>query len=226
MTRQAPAEAWTDERLRAAFATVAEVAGDGSTCPSAEALWACAAGPQQGEDFEATILHLTECPACATAWRLARDLQRDAETVVLSGHARWFRRTWVQAAAVAATLALAVGLVAYTRLGGLSRGPAAEFRGREGDWIHCLVPADEALPRDRCRLAWTAGPAGTVYDVRVTTEDLTHVVRALGLEQPELVVPAEKLAHVPAGGNVVWQVRAHLPDGALADSPAFRTTVR
>jgi len=116
MTRQATAEAWTDERLRAAFATVAEVAGDGSTCPSADALWACAAGSQHGEDCEATILHLTECPACATAWRLARDLQRDAEPVVLSGHSRWFRRTWVQAAAVAATLALAVGLVAYFAL--------------------------------------------------------------------------------------------------------------
>jgi len=211
--------------LRAAFGALDAVAGNGAACPDADALWDAAAGRQEPADFERVVLHIGECGECAAAWRLARDLQADeARSALLRGPARWFRRTWVQALAAAATLVVAVG-VGY-QLRDLGRPGTAEFRGAEGEWIRSLVPEGAALPRGRCLLRWTPGPAHTVYDVRVTTEDLEPVARSRGLERAEFLVPEEALKGVPGGGRVVWQVTAILPDATKSESRSFATRIR
>lgn len=222
--RTAPITSERDSRLRAAFTSVAEVAGTGASCPSADALWESAAGPGDRRREE-VILHIGECPACAAAWRLARDLRReDGEATVLAGRDRWFRRTWVQAAAIAAALMVAAGLAVQLRTA--RQEPQSEFRGEEGDWIQSLVPAGRPLPRERCFLSWTPGPAHTIYDVRVTTEDLRPVARSLGRDRAEFLVPPETLKGMPSGARIVWQVTAHLPDGLKVDSRSFVVELR
>ncbi len=214
-----------DSRLRAALAGVAEVAGTGASCPPAARLWESVRGRCDRRRLEAVILHIGECAACAAAWRLARDLRRDETgATVLAKPARWFRRTWVQAAAFAAALIVAVGLAVQLRTA--HREPVSEFRGQEGDWIQPLVPSGRPLPRGRCLLRWTPGPTHTIYDVRVTTEDLRAVARSLGRDRAEFLVPPESLNGMPSGARIVWQVTAHLPDGGKADSRSFIAEIR
>jgi hypothetical protein len=214
-----------DARLREAFASVAETAGTGAACPSVDALWESVAGRCDRRLREAVILHLGECTACAAAWRLARDLHRDENGAkVLEGPARWFRQTWVQVAAAAAVLLIAVSVAVQFRTG--NREYAAEFRGQEGDWIQSLVPEGVALPRERCLLRWTPGPVHTVYDVRMTTEDLAPVARCKGLDLAEFLVPPEALTRMSSGARIVWQVTAHVPDGSVVESRSFTTGIR
>ncbi len=211
--------------LRDAFASFAEVAGAGAACPGADELWDAAAGRGERARVEAVVLHLGECGVCAAAWRVARDLQQAvAGARVLTGPRRWYRRTWVQVVAAAAALIFAAGLA--VQLGTARREATAEFRGREGDWIRPLVIDGQPLERERCVLRWTPGPKGTVYDVRVLTEDLEPVARGRGLERAEFVVPAASLVRLPSGSRIVWQVTAHPPGDGTVDSRSFTSPVR
>lgn len=214
-----------DARLRQAFAAVAEVAGAGSACPSTDALWESAAGRSGPREREAVILHLAECTACAAAWRLARDLcGAEPGARILPGRPRWFRENRVQVAAIAAVLVFGAALA--VQFWTTQRPSSPAFRGQEGDWIHPLVPEAETLPRASCLLRWTPGPTGTVYDVRVTTEDLVSIARSRGSDRAEFLVPPGSLTGLPAAARIVWQVTAHLPDGRKVDSRSFVAQLR
>jgi hypothetical protein len=220
-----PIPSAADDKLRAAFASVAEVAGAEAACPTVDVLWDSAAERCDRRQLESVILHMGECTACAAAWRLARELRRDqAGARVLAGPAQWFRRSWVQVAALAAVLVFAAGVAVQLRTA--SRDVASEFRGQEGDWIRSLVPEGKVLTRERCLLRWTPGPVHTVYDVRVTTEDLVPLARIRGSERPEFLVPSASLGRVPSGARIVWQVTARLPDARITDSSSFVNEVR
>lgn len=214
-----------DAALRGAFGSIAETAARGERCPAPEALWDSTAGGLDRRERTGVFLHLGECSTCATAWRLARELRAgEPPARVVRGPAPWFRAHRVHLAAAAAMLVIAVGIAVLWRQPG--RGPAAEFRAKEMDWIRPAIPAGEPLARERCLLRWTPGPEGTTYDVRVTTEDLDPVARGRGLERAEFQVPAASLAGMAAGDRIVWQVTAHLPDGGTADSRSFISEVR
>jgi hypothetical protein len=221
----APRPGDADVRLRDAFAAGAEVSGSGAACPSPDELWESAAGRAGRRRQEAIVIHLGECSACAASWRLAQELQRDeGGTRVLPGASSWFRRNWAQVSAVAAMLVVAAGLALH--LATVQRQAAPQMRGEEGDWIQPLVPEGAALSREDYLLRWTPGPDGTIYDVRVTTEDLQPLSRVRGLQTPQLLISPTSLVRVPPGGRVVWQVTAHLPDGKKVDSRSFVTGVR
>jgi hypothetical protein len=51
-------------------------------------------------------------------------------------------------------------------------------------------------------------------------------VTASDLTAPELVVPADRLATLPLGSQVFWQVDVVLPEGNYRSSPTFGVTVR
>ena len=68
-----------DERLRKELAGVAEVAGDGKDCPSPDTLWLSGRDELDAADNEEVVLHIAECTACASAWKLARELAPAAE---------------------------------------------------------------------------------------------------------------------------------------------------
>lgn len=211
-------------RLRDAFASRAEPARHGETCPPADDLWKSARGGLRKKRREAVIEHLAECSSCAAAWRLARELRSERErTGGLLESVLGIRRSWIPAVAAAA-MVLVVGGVAI-RFGMQRRELPSDYRAAEIDWIR---PADgiTPLPRERCVLRWTPGPKGTVFDIRVMTEDLAPVAHGRGIDRPEFTVPAPALERMPSGGRLVWQVTAHLPDGRRSDSRTFTSEVR
>jgi hypothetical protein len=108
----------------------------------------------------------------------------------------------------------------------LPAGTPAEFREPAYACGGSLIPDGEPLPRRRFVLRWSTCPEGTTYDIRVTTEDLEPIARALALDRPEFIVPESALASVPGGGRILWQVTAHLPGGGVSESRSNVTDVR
>jgi hypothetical protein len=214
-----------DQRLRDAFQAGVAVAGDGTRCPTSERLWASAREELRGEENESIVLHLAECAACATAWRLARELA--APGTAESGEARdgvrrWRPlRYWVPLAA-AAVLVVGVGVRLVMRP--TSRVDEPVYRSESGPEIRSTVPA--SLPREAFLLRWEGGPEGTTYDVLVTSERLEPLDRASRLAEPQHLVEEARLATLAAGDRVLWRVIAHLPGGREAASPTFATAVR
>ena len=212
----APGEA---EALRAAFAARA-VAAALESCPPAERIWQAAGGALDPRLTREVVDHLAVCAACAEAWRLAADLQRElgaelAAPVTLPAAPR---RTW--AAAVAAVVVLSAGGILATAL--LRRPPAAPpaYRAPQTQSVRSLVPEERPLDRDDCRLRWS-GPEGSRYDLLVSGEDLRVLQRARGLVATEYRVPSSALAHLPPGTRILWQVEAILPDGERLASATF-----
>jgi hypothetical protein len=212
-----------EKAWREAFLADVEVHSDGERCPDAERIWSSAAeSPPAGRDDD-LLLHLGECGACAAAWRVARELDRDdvaereaRETGRASTGWRSARLRWGAAAAL---------LIAAAALGVIFIGPWTTeppvYRTQEG---YRLLPSGEdgeSLPRGSFVLRWTAGPVGSTYDVRVTSEELDLLARGSRLEQPTFQVPAEALEELPSGARIFWQVTAHLPDGRRVDSASF-----
>ncbi len=213
-----------DLRMRDAYASLSEAMGDGASCPGPDDLWNSARGKPRRRRQEAIVLHLGECASCAAAWRLARDLLAGEERAAEgAGVLSWARRFWIPATAAAALLLVVGGLLVRFDL--LRRESPSEYRAQDSDWIRPVEGA-ESLPRGRCLLRWTPGPNGTIYDVRVMTEDLDPVARGQGMDRPEFLVPSPALDRVPSGSKIVWQVIAYLPDGRRSDSRTFGTEIR
>jgi hypothetical protein len=209
-----------DDGLARKFARLAEIAGDGSGCPSPETLWRSARAEFEPRENEAVVLHLGECTACAAAWRVARDLARES----LERRARFLerrpvRRMWVPLAAAAALVVAVVGLTVVMRD---RPGASPSYRTQEDEWLRPITAEGATVPRDDFVLRWTAGPEGTTYDVGVTTEDLRLLARETRLEAAELRVDVEQFSGLAPGTPIFWQVTAHLPDGRTVDSASFK----
>jgi hypothetical protein len=214
-----------DQRLRDAFAAAAEIAGDGSRCPTPERLWASAREELSGRENEAIVLHLGECAACATAWRLGRELaSEDAQAPAVLRGGRWSLSVRWAPLLAAAVLVVAAGaaLIRWLPLRGVE---APDYRGRQASWLQSQVPSGASLSRASFVLRWSEGPKGSTYEVHVTTELLDPLIHASGLRVAEYQVDASKLARVAAGERVLWRVIAHLPDGRSVASRTFVTTV-
>lgn len=207
------------EALREAFAATFHQARDGRDCPPSETLWRSARGElEQGEE-DRVLLHLGECSACAAAWRMARDLAEEAADARQAPARRWRSSLWVPLAAAAALIVvvISIGLLSLVD----EEAPAPVYRAGESDWLKPDLPSGQALPRDRCLLRWSAGPQGTTYQVRVTTETLDLLARGRRLERAEFLVPASALEGLPPGASILWQVTARLGDGRTVDSETF-----
>ncbi len=210
--------------LRKAFVADAEMHGGGEECPSAEALWKSAGGELMKQENEEIILHIGECGACAAAWRLAREMAKDKVPVGDSQLARGPTvRAWAPWLAAAAVLLVAVALGVQLTGPWSKRQPV--YRAQEDAWLTPVTADGDSLPRDQFVLRWNAGPEGTSYDVRVTTEDLDLVAQGRMLDASEFMVPEEALAALPAGARLFWQVTAHIPDGRRLDSDSFLVVV-
>ncbi|MBP7149075.1 MAG: hypothetical protein KBD01_16220 [Acidobacteria bacterium] len=209
-----------DVALRAAWRERVDAGPEGA-CPDAAALWTSANGTAPAPQRDAVAEHAMRCPSCAEAWRLARALG-DGDRVGGSRAARGrAARRWLATAAalVAASAALFVVLRQVPPGGPALRAPVIEPP-------RATIADGAALPREAFRLAWSAGPAGTVYDVEVGTPGLRILDRAHALEQPEYTVPAKALAGLASGATVAWRVVATWPDGRTAASITFVNRVR
>jgi hypothetical protein len=235
------------EKLRRAFA--AEGPPE-EPCPPAERIFAAAHGELAGEAGEAELGeildHVAACAECAESWRLAVELGRELGAGAPAAEERPagrliaadFRRPgekpagarrWAMPMAVVAAL-----LLAAIALQLLPKAPKTDPALR-GNGEAKIEDVTGPLERGRCVLRWRLAPAadGALFEVRVMSEDLELLAERSALpagnlptgELPtgELTVPPERLAKIPAGGWLLWQVRASLPDGRQVDSETFRS---
>lgn len=210
-----------DDALRARWREHGDTV-PGAACPAPDALWSAATGTGPAALREAVAAHAMRCGACAEEWRLARALG-EGETAAVRQVTRR-RATWRRALAAAAVLVVASVAVFVVTRGVPDGGPVLRAPVLEAP--RALVAENAGLPRDAFRLAWTAGPAGTVYDVEIGTPALVILDRAHALARAEYTVPPKALQGLAAGAPVAWRVIATWPDGRTVASVTFLARVK
>ncbi len=120
-------------------------------CPDPSRIWDAVHGGAKEEEVDALLEHSLECPACAMAWRLARELSSQSRltepraqrvTQVRNLTAHRVRPAWVWTAGLAAAALLAVGGAVLWRelgLGARQAGPE-QVAAR---WANLEVPVLE-----------------------------------------------------------------------------------
>ncbi len=212
------------ERLRAAFAELAERAISSDQCPSPDRFWSALDGKLTRQDLRDLVDHTILCPACAESWRLARRLRNEAglpneaEPAATHMHQQLWWRWGLMAAAATVVLVASMTIV---RFWPGHEPEVSDYREGSAATIRSLVPEASSLPKNRCLLRWTSGPADSSYSILIATEDLTVLARAHDLKATEYLVPESAFARLPAGAGIVWQVEANLPDGTRIGSGAF-----
>jgi hypothetical protein len=217
----------SDERLRAAFQSLGDTAREQPSPEDLDNVWRAASGDLPAEQRRELVDRMSTDPSLAESWRVAHELHRGTAEGPGSRHApdprqaRWRIQPWVAVAALV-VLATGVGIV-------VQRARSVDdstLRGARGIQVESLVPPDATLPREAFRLRWTPGPAGSRYDVRVTTDDLRLLTTAMDLTQPEFVVTVDALATLPPRTRVLWQVDTKAPAGGTIPSPTFVVRVQ
>ena len=159
-------------------------------------------------------------PSWALAWRAAHALASGAaEDVTPRADVSPRRWTTLPSLALAAAVVLALGLGFLLR----SSPPGPDYRDKAAATIESRTPGDAISRRNGCRLEWT-GPAGAVFELRMTSEDLGRVHTASGLAAAAYRVPPEFLSDLPPGSRLLWQVEARLPGGGRLASATFVAT--
>jgi len=223
------------ERLREGFAALGERAAPGPDCPPPDRLWAAATGEAPLAERHEVIAHTATCASCASAFRLARglaqeDVQKGSDAEVAGRIAafpprpdRAWRHWGASLAAVAAVVAFV--LLVPSPLSNWWSQPKP-YRGGETLEIQSRLAEEATLPRDQADLIWTEGPAGSRYEVRVSTRAGEEIAVVPGLETPRYRIPESSLAATPAGTRLYWQVKVLPPDGRSALSKTFSVPIR
>lgn len=203
-------------------------------CPPAHAFWAAAAGELPFDQVRALVDHGARCVRCAEAWRILADVRRaavESDTVeadppppVPVGPAAparaWARRRALVPLALSALAATVVWTVLRPPPPG---APAVERGNGAGTTLRAesppVQPANEAL------LRWSEVPGASSYNVTVLTPDLVVVHQAVGVSARELRLP-EGVRRRAAGGGLLWNVDAVLPDGRTVASPTFELRLK
>lgn len=213
--------------LRRAFASLAEAPPSTAQAahPEAERIYDAVRGKLPPDELRDLVEHLGECPECAEAWRLATAFEEEVGAAAPAVAPRVFPRL-VAVAATALVALLGMGLWWTT-----FRAPEAPVYRAAGEAeIVSLLAEDEPLDREEPVLRWQVAepgaPEGTTYDVLVTTGDLTLVSEASGLAEASYEMPAEALADLEAGTELLWQVEATTPEGRRITSPTFITPIK
>jgi hypothetical protein len=205
--------AWSDDELRRAWAKAAERAAPRPDCPSPERIFDAVRGELGPAGASSLLEHVAGCASCAEDWRLAREVSEALPAAEPALARRPWLGGWAALPAAAAVLLAAAAALLVPRV--------APYREAAPLAIHSLLDEARPLQRSACLLRWSAGPAGTRYDVLVGTPDLTPLLSERGLPVSELRVPERALARLPAGARLLWRVEALLPDGARVASPTF-----
>jgi hypothetical protein len=210
-------------RWREAFAGLSERGMPGPECPDPDRIWAAATGEGTAAERQEIIAHTATCASCAGAFRLALGLSREerqGSTAIAPIARPWFRRT-APLAVLAAALLVAVLLPVLWRA---QQAPPQYRDHGERLEIRSEIAEGAVLPRQQAVLSWSAGPPGSLYEVRVLTREAREVAVETGLEEPRYQVPPAALEGIPAGNVLYWQVKTLRPDGTSGVSKTF--TVR
>ena len=227
-------EAIAPKAIRQAWLAMTTSATPALGCPDPDQIWDALQGSLAQKEVMAIVQHSIDCPACAEAWRIAKDmgamdarecLQQDqpAEIIRPASWTLWRLKP----------LALAAGLACLMVLGGTAAWlwpkrsqPEVEYRDVAQKQIQALTPEAQALPKSACLLKWTPGPVGTRYSVRVSTEQFEPISFVKGLEKAEYLVPADSLQDLQPGDSIIWQVQVFPPRGGKQISGTFFILLR
>lgn len=219
------------EKLRAAFVSLSEAGNGNASCPSPDRIWSAERGELSVEETRDLIAHTAECPPCAEAWRLARDVSipgvlAPASTALknVSADRRGVARyRWIPAlAAAAAAVLVSAALLLRGRRTEPHRLPdETVYRDAGAFGPRSLLADAKALPRDRCVLKWSPGPPGSRYDIQIASEDSQVLHRANGLTTEEYRVPESALLRLAPGSRFLWQVEVVTPEGTRTSSATF-----
>jgi hypothetical protein len=209
----------SDDALRQAFQSVMASSAQECTADDVDRVWRALEGELPAAERRSLVARLATEPALAEAWRLAHHLRRTSLVGDASAAPRRPSRAWsMSSVAAAAVLVLAVAVGVMLRRDGSTD---ATFRAGEPNAIEALTDGDAVLPREAFRLRWSPGPQDSRYDVRATTESLDLLAAATDLGAPEWVIDPARLAGVPSGARILWQVEVLLPGGERVVSPTF-----
>ena len=206
--------------LAAAFASDTETAVPTPQCPAPDRIWDARAGTLPQSAITDLIDHVSSCPACTEAWRVAHDVARDA-AVSTAQPASW---SWPRWGAVAAGALVIVSIGMYSIVHRRGAPDTSAYREGSPIVVRSLVSETRPMSREQCRLRWS-GPDGSRYSVQVATEDLAVIARARGLTESEFLVPPSALARLPGGSKLLWQVEVRLPNGTRQSSATFIVTL-
>jgi hypothetical protein len=195
-------------------------------CPTADDIWSALHLELPAADRLRIIDHTAECPVCAEAWRLAMEMENADSTEIeaLPALVPWHRRPSAWARLAAAMAIIAFGTVLALRWPTPSPDPVV--RDRPANAIRSLLAENASLPKDAFRLEWSSGPAGSRYDVIVTTTGLDDVANVRAIERTELTIEPGRLAPFAPGTRLLWRVVARTPDGRTIASPTYAVIVQ
>jgi hypothetical protein len=209
--------------LRRHLGALADGQAEGPVCPPAERVWRAVHGELRRHELVEVVEHVGLCGACAEKWRVAREMELGERTATEAAPASAPQSRpavrWGALAAAAAVGFVLIGVGLYVIPPG-QQTTAPVLRSGEITEIRSLVPEDVPLPRAGIRLRWTPGPEGSLYTVRIRTEDFSPLVSAEGLAAPEYFVPQERLLECESD-RLLWQVVLFPPDGGQITSNTF-----
>ncbi len=217
-----------EQRFRDALPDTGE--GD---CPPADTFWAAASGELPFDQVRALVDHGARCARCAEAWRILADVRRAAvESARVDAQPApprplapaapaeaWARRRALVPLAGAALAATVVWAVLRPSPPG---SPAVE-RGN-GAAISLRAESPPVQSANDALLRWSEVPGASSYNVTVLTPDLVVVHQAVGVSARELRLPEG--VRQRAGGGLLWNVDAVLPDGRTVPSPTFELQLK
>jgi len=206
---------------------------DDAECPPADAYWAAAAGELPFERVRALVDHGATCARCAEAWRILADVRRGAAAADAADTVPGARPVLGPARSrvplrTRALLPLALSAMAAVGLWVVLRPPPVHpppvERGN-GNAPAVRAESPEVQPARDARLRWSEVPGATTYNVTVLTPDLVVLHQAVGISGRELTLP-EGVRQKAAGGGLLWNVDAVMPDGRTVASPTFELRLR
>lgn len=222
-----PAEESADD-LRTAFAAWEGSLPAAGQCPSAEDIWSAVARELSHDVIRSMILHVSACGSCAEAWRLAHGalVELSAEDPANQQTTAW-RSPWVWAPGLAAAALVIIGIAVDRGAELLPHSAPPSFRQTTSDTgIRSVISDDATVSREAPVIRWTEAAAGSRYDVRVFTEDLSSIAFGTGLEKPEFTIPPDTVSSLPRGTRLLWQVDVVARDGSRRPSATFRLRVQ
>lgn len=232
------------ENLRQAFASRPSD-GDGSECPSAEAIYEAAAGHGELAERLAIIDQIANCQHCGELWQLAVELHRDddseevapvmstepsadpqagaTDNVVPLGKPAGRERAYRPLLAAAATLVLAAGVTLLS----VEDQPSPTYRGADQTYlIPELTSTDQKL-----RFEWQSGFSNSQvvkYRLQILDAELQLLfeTEVAATEAATGVIEIERAQlSVQDGELVYWQMEATLADGRTVESASTQSRI-
>ena len=220
-----PFDDHTSDKLRAAFmASDDERTSATNGCVAAERIWMAVRRELPARERADVVLHTAECGACAEVWRMAHQITADAPSSAPGPTPAW-RSAWVLGPGLAAAAVLVIGLI-LDRPPRFGSEPGSTSREVGTESVQPLLPDGSVVRKDDLVLRWSSGPPGTLYEVRVMTQDLHAIASGYALESPEFKVAPSAVAALPAGTRLLWQVVSSPPGGPRTTSQTFIVQVQ